>query len=243
MAFQSNRSDRLKAALITLLVQGVFLYVLMLGLSGGQPAKFVERSLVYIAPLAVPAPPTELTVRHAPRPQAAAGPPDRVARSTPIIMPPPIVSVIDLSPIVSAPVAGIMADNDSGAAPTPGPGGAAGGKGLGIGHGNDGDGEGGGGIHARWLKGRISSADYPQAAVDAGLGGGLVARYTIGANGRVTRCEIVESSGSALLDETTCILVVKRFRYRPAQDAAGRAVGDILYEDHHWVFEGRAAQE
>lgn len=242
MAFQSTRSDRVKAALLTVVVQGVFFYALLIGLSGGKPTKLIERSLVYITPVSLPAPPRKPPARRAPRPQAAAAPPNRVARSTPIVVPPPIVPIIEIPPIVAAPVAGVMADSDAGAAPTPGPGSGAGGEGSGLGQGN-GDGDGGGGTHARWLKGRISSADYPQAAVDAGLGGGLVARYTIGPDGRVMRCEIVESSGSALLDDTTCRLVIKRFRYRPARNAAGQAVSDTLYEDHHWVFERSSDDE
>ena len=103
--------------------------------------------------------------------------------------------VIAIPPIVAAPVAGTMADSDAGAA-TAGPGTSAGGEGSGFGRGNAGDGDGGGGTHARWRKGRISSADYPRAAIDAGIGGGLVARYTISANGRVTRCDVVKSSGA-----------------------------------------------
>ncbi len=242
MAFQSSRSDRYKAALVTLLVQGALFYALLIGLSGGPVTKLVERSLIYID-LPPPAPPPEPPVRRAPRPQAAAAPANRVARATPLVVPPPVVPVIEIPPVVAAPVAGIMADSDAGAAPTPGPGSAAGGEGTGTGQGGNGDGDGGGGTHARWRKGRISSADYPKAAVDAGLGGGLVARYSIGADGQVTRCEIVESSGSALLDETTCRLVVKRFRFVPARDGARRAVPDTLYEDHHWVFERRGGEE
>ncbi|KAB7647679.1 energy transducer TonB [Polymorphobacter fuscus] len=243
MAFHSTRSDRAKAAILTLLLQGGLFYALLIGLAGDPAVRTPEPAMVAITLPDLPAPPPPPPARRAPRPQGAAAPPNRVAKATPIVIPPPVIPVIVLPPVVAAPVAGLAADSDAGAAPVAGPGSGGGGAGSGTGVGADGDGDGGGGTHARWLKGRISSGDYPRAAVEAGLGGQLVARYTIGANGRVLRCDVVESSGSAVLDETTCALVVKRFRYRPARDAAGRAVGDVVYEDHNWVFERRVERE
>lgn len=243
MRLHTTRTDRLKGALAALLLQFIFGYVLFLGLAGGQPVPTAEDSLIYIVPPPPPRPAPEPPARRAPRPQGAAAPPDKVAHATPIVALPPIVPIIEIPPVIASPVAGTMADSDAGAAPTQGPGSGAGGEGTGTGQGTDGDGDGGGGIHARWIKGRISSADYPRAAVEAGLGGRLVARYTVGANGRVVQCDIVESSGSAILDNTTCTLVVKRFRYRPARDAAGKPVTDSIYEDHNWVFERRSDPE
>lgn len=41
-------------------------------------------------------------------------------------------------------------------------------------------------------------------------------RYGVGTDGRVSSCEVVESSGSSILDSATCRLVTRRFRHRPA---------------------------
>ena len=44
--------------------------------------------------------------------------------------------------------------------------------------------------------------------------------------GASSGCEVVKSSGSAELDGTTCRLIERRFRYRPARDAQGRAIAE-----------------
>ena len=47
-------------------------------------------------------------------------------------------------------------------------------------------------------------------------------RLTIGRDGRVSRCRVTSTSGSAALDRATCALLRRRARYRPARDAGGR---------------------
>jgi protein TonB len=39
-----------------------------------------------------------------------------------------------------------------------------------------------------------------------------------------------------VLDETTCRLVMQRYRYEPARDAQGRRVSDTDVEEHSWVL-------
>jgi TonB family protein len=46
-------------------------------------------------------------------------------------------------------------------------------------------------------------------------------------NGTPTGCEVVRSSGHAVLDEATCRTVVRRVRFDPARDRQGRAVSGI----------------
>jgi protein TonB len=49
---------------------------------------------------------------------------------------------------------------------------------------------------------------------------------------------VLRSSGSAALDETTCRLVLKRFRFAPARDANGQPTpGEIDY-DQEWSITG-----
>jgi len=61
---------------------------------------------------------------------------------------------------------------------------------------------------------------------------------TVDARGRASGCTVLRSSGSAALDETTCRLVLKRFRFTPARDAGGQATpGEIDY-DQEWAITG-----
>jgi len=56
---------------------------------------------------------------------------------------------------------------------------------------------------------------------------GVVAiKFTIGTNGRVTNCMVIHSSGYKILDDTTCKIVTKRARFKPARDSQGNAVVD-----------------
>ena len=103
--------------------------------------------------------------------------------------------------------------------------------------GGDGDGGGGGGSPLRQIGGRISGRDYPRDLLRAGLGGTVWVRYVVGTNGRVGECRIARSSGYPELDETTCRLIVERFRFKPRRDASGRKVSGVVVEDHRWVVD------
>ncbi|MBO0123988.1 energy transducer TonB, partial [Streptococcus pneumoniae] len=93
-------------------------------------------------------------------------------------------------------------------------------SGTGSGSGGDGNGPGGGGgTVLRLLEGSITGRDYPRAAAEAGASGTVGLRFTVGVNGRVTDCRVTRSSGNADLDETTCKLIKRRFRYAPSRDA------------------------
>lgn len=65
---------------------------------------------------------------------------------------------------------------------------------------------------------------YPPEAKAAGLQGRTAFTLDIDARGRITGCNITASSGSALLDSTTCTLLVTNGRFQAAHDAAGRPV-------------------
>lgn len=70
----------------------------------------------------------------------------------------------------------------------------------------------------------FSSNDYPMSAVDAREQGTVRFWIEVSAEGRVTECHIVQSSGSAALDAATCRVMRERARYTPARDANGRPV-------------------
>lgn len=231
-------TDRAKAALAALLVQGALLYALASGLHVTfAQVRDDALTLIALAPVKPPPPPV-------PRPAAikqgrkagAAAPPNRRSKATEVTAPPPIITVtIPPPPVVTAPLPGPGADRSSGAAPVSGPGTGSGGQGAGLGSGGAGDGDGdGGGTPLRQIGGRISGKDYPQGPLRAGIGGTLWVRYVVGVKGRVDNCRVVRSSGNAELDETTCRLIMQRFRYRPRRDARGKPVPSVIVEDHTW---------
>ncbi len=230
--------DRIVPAAAAVALQLLLGYALIVGLGVAPVPRLVEELTVFDVPrdpvTPPPAPKPVPTPAHAPKPRGAAAPPNLRSRATPVVAPPPAI-VIDRPPlIVAAPLLGVGADPTAGAAPVVGPGSGSGGQGSGTGSGSSGTGDGGGGAHAEYLRGDIRDRDYPREARDAGIQGNLTTRYVIGTDGRIADCRVVKSSGSALLDAATCRLVTDRFRYRPARDASGRKITDVVFDDHHW---------
>ena len=72
----------------------------------------------------------------------------------------------------------------------------------------------------------ITPDDYPDAARRHDETGTVRARLEIGANGRVTGCSIVASSGSTALDSATCRVLKARAHFSPAKDSSGQTVAD-----------------
>ncbi|HVI98781.1 MAG TPA: energy transducer TonB [Sphingomonas sp.] len=187
-----------------------------------------------LAPAPVPPPVPE---QPSATPNGAAAPAHRTARPMAIEAPPPIVRV-DL-PVIAAPIAAAGRDPMAGAADN-GPGTGAGGVGPGLGAGGSGDGTGAGlAVSARHVSGTIGRADYPREARKAGLTGVVIVTLSVGADGRVTGCAIARSSGTTVLDETTCRLARARFRYTPARAADGRAVTSLAGWKQEWWFDPR----
>lgn len=75
---------------------------------------------------------------------------------------------------------------------------------------------------------------YPPQARAKSQEGLTVYALDIDAQGRVMGCNIVETSGSDLLDSTTCTQVISNGRFRPARDAAGRAVPGRYQGQMRW---------
>ena len=73
---------------------------------------------------------------------------------------------------------------------------------------------------ASWVR----NDDYPAEALRTNQQGTVGVEFTVTPAGRVSDCKVVQSSGSQVLDRTTCTLVTRRARYRAALDAAGGAV-------------------
>lgn len=71
--------------------------------------------------------------------------------------------------------------------------------------------------------GRIR-ADYPLDAQRAGREGIVVMRLKIGCDGRVKRCQVMESSGTQSLDRAACVSMFEYARFSPATDAQGQPI-------------------
>jgi protein TonB len=71
---------------------------------------------------------------------------------------------------------------------------------------------------ARWA----TNDDYPAAALREGREGSTTFRVFVDPSGKVSKCEIVKSSGHADLDVSTCTLVQRRARFEMAPNAPTR---------------------
>jgi TonB family protein len=75
---------------------------------------------------------------------------------------------------------------------------------------------------AAWQDGAVASfkpmpwitvEDYPRRALEAGEEGRVVFLVDLDDSGRAETCEILRSSGSQLLDDTTCSLLKRRAQF------------------------------
>ncbi|MGQ0590290.1 MAG: TonB family protein [Sphingosinicella sp.] len=73
----------------------------------------------------------------------------------------------------------------------------------------------------------IGDADYPASALQERREGSVEVELTFDTSGRVVRCDVTRSSGTALLDVTTCRLLLRRARV-----AAGEP--RVRTYEHHW---------
>jgi len=208
----------------------------------------VEIAEQSLAVLDLDRPPRDIRPPTRPEPQrrsGAAAPPDLKNVPKAMVAPPPVI-LLPPPPLLAAPIAGPGAALDSGAAAIAGPGTGAGGEGIGRGSGEgdgdgsgdgDGDGDGDDGIPPRRIGGRLRNSDYPEGLGVAGIQGRVSVRYLVEVSGRVSDCEVTASSGSKVLDDTTCRLITERFRFRPSRDGRGQPVAAYIVENHYWIVE------
>lgn len=82
----------------------------------------------------------------------------------------------------------------------------------------------------------VTTDDYPVAAMRADEQGTTAFVLAIDQLGKVSKCEIAESSGSATLDAATCELITRRARFIPARDAAGKPTAGSYASRVRWVL-------
>ena len=70
----------------------------------------------------------------------------------------------------------------------------------------------------------ITTADYPAQQIRDQIEGVAGYRLIVGTGGRVSSCEITDSSGNRALDNATCRLISRRARFEAATDGSGARV-------------------
>ncbi len=80
----------------------------------------------------------------------------------------------------------------------------------------------------------ISSSDYPDAALHDTIVGAVGVELSVDDIGAVERCRVTTSSGSSLLDGTTCGLLTARAKFTPATDSSGRFVPGTFNSRVFW---------
>jgi protein TonB len=224
----NNSKDRVWAIVWVVAIHGLLAYALLSGLTtrvSQQPNDSL--TLIDIAeppPPPPPPPPPE----KASKPKGEPSPPNLKAVPSPVVAPPPRIP--RPTPVIAAPVPSTGRAATAGASNVAGPGTGAGGIGNGL---------GGGGNHARRIEGQLKNSDYPIGAKLAGIEGSVWVRFTIKPDGRVSGCKVLKSSGSTALDGTTCRLIERRFRYRPARDAQGKAIAEVATTFYTWGINRR----
>jgi TonB family protein len=80
----------------------------------------------------------------------------------------------------------------------------------------------------------ITDADFPSDALVDGHRGTVVMRVAIDPEGRPIDCTPVESSGSPVLDQQSCRLLLQRARWEPALDARGQPTATSVVQRVIW---------
>jgi len=89
----------------------------------------------------------------------------------------------------------------------------------------------------------IKPDDYPSRAARDEREGTVRFSVRVSPNGRVEDCSIVSSSGYDDLDETTCKLVARRARFKPALDEGGNEVVSYYSNSVRWTLGGDESSE
>jgi protein TonB len=232
-------------------VHALLLYALLRGLGFEVPAPIAEQlKLIDFAeerpPPTVPPPPEKVkeSKKAKPKdPEGAASPPNLKDTPTQIVAPKPEIAIPVPPPIPAAPVAGLGNAPAAGAAEIVGPGTGRGGQGNGLGSGAFGTGSGGGGgglgrgRRARHISGGIGPRDFLPGMTETLI---VHMRFTVTPNGRVRDCRVTRTSGNRELDSTTCRLLERRLRYRPALDGEGRPTTEVINGTQLWGIRPRA---
>lgn len=210
---QSDPGDRAKSAAATVAIHIALGAALLTGLALHTKRGTDDGLKTFDVTEPLPPPPRIFEAPDRPvRDQPA--PAGRKAEPSPIMGPP--ARIPTPQPIAAAPVAGSGSSADAGA--------AASGSGTGAGGAGQGDGGGSGGIgtEARLLsgnRGRLPSQLLRSFAADRGYAHLFL---TVGSNGRVVACDVMQGTGNAAVDQALCQVMLRHSRWSAARDRLGR---------------------
>lgn len=194
-------TNRLVSVIIVILLHAFLGYALVTGLA-------------YDAVTAIKEKMTVVDVKEEEPPEEEEPPPEPEKQiEPPVVSPPPLVKTVTPPPTIttvqnpppSAPIVPTAAPPAPSAPPPPPPPVAK--RPNPIPKGNPGN----------WA----NTNDYPSRALQQEREGTTGFRVTVGANGRVTDCQVTSSSGHPDLDQATCSNVTRRARFDPALDGSG----------------------
>ncbi len=245
VVFKPTVPRRLLTVAAVLLLHLVVAFVLLHAFAPQAVSSLAQGALQSITvtpalqPRSPPVPPLPVK-KHKPvsrRPQAAARSGAPAARASAAPLEAPSAPLPTATPSAAI-VAGDGTQSQSGNAQA-GQGTGAMGSGRGSGAGAAGEGSGGGGGRSPPIKiaGDINSArDYPRQSRDQRINSRVVIALTVGIDGRVKACRVLQPSPDVSAGPITCGLAMKRFRFRPAIDAQGRPVEAQFGWQQRWFY-------
>ncbi|MFM6854776.1 MAG: energy transducer TonB [Sphingopyxis sp.] len=86
------------------------------------------------------------------------------------------------------------------------------------------------GNEASW----VTTDDYPSSALREEAAGTTATRLSVGADGRVTGCDVTGSSGNDALDQAACRNLQRRARFEPALDRDGNPTASNYTKRVRW---------
>lgn len=82
----------------------------------------------------------------------------------------------------------------------------------------------------RW----ITDSDYPPQAIRKNLQGSTRFKLVVDPTGQTESCSVILASGSDVLDNKVCELLIKRARFRPAKDVDGTNIYGTMTTSVNW---------
>lgn len=83
---------------------------------------------------------------------------------------------------------------------------------------------------AKWFR----PEDYPAGLSRMGMGGAVIIRLLVGADGSVQKCQVTKSGGDKAFQDATCKAAMKRARFRPAIAADGQPSASVWIKRVNW---------
>ncbi len=81
----------------------------------------------------------------------------------------------------------------------------------------------------------ITTDDYPRSALSANQSGTTQFSLVVDPTGKPQSCNILVSSGVAVLDQTSCALMMERAKFKPAEDKDGNPTTGLWLRSVRWM--------